>query len=554
MDPHPPATTHAVTNQAPPLAGLNAWTTDPALVEAVHRHGGGWRASALAELGALTGSAALRDLGREANLHPPQLRAFDRYGNRVNQVEFHPSYHALMRTSMAWELHSLPWTQPQAGAMVARCASTYLMSQVEPGHGCPITMTFAVVPALQHQPEVAAEWVPRVTATAYDPRDRPAHEKTACTMGMAMTEKQGGSDVRRNTTSATPLGARGPGQPYRLVGHKWFCSAPMCDAFLTLAYTDHGLSCFLVPRWRPDGTRNAMNLMRIKDKLGNRSKASSEIEYAGAWAVMVGAEGRGVPTIIEMVGHTRLDCVFGSAALMRRAVTEAVHHARHREAFGGRLADSALMQNVLADLAIESEAALALGMRLAAAFDAGRAGDEQEAAFARVATAVGKYLVCKRAPAVTFEAMECLGGNGYAEESGMPLLYREAPVNSIWEGSGNVMCLDVLRALRKEPASVAALMAELKAGAGHAPAYDRALAALHDQLGQPDALVAGARTFVERLGLLLQARLLQEHAPAAVAGLFVESRLAGRWSGAFGTLPPDPARLRPVLERALPVG
>ena len=550
--PPPDFATHAVTNQVPPLADTQAFDRDPALTAAVSRLGGGWHAPALRALGAATGSAELREHGRLANAHPPALKSFDRYGNRVNQVDFHPSYHHLMATSMAHRLHSLPWVEDRDGRMVARCAATYLMSQVEPGHGCPITMTFAAVPALRHQPDVAAEWIPRITAAAYDPRDRPAAEKSACTIGMAMTEKQGGSDVRRNTTSATPLGAGGPGQPYTLVGHKWFCSAPMCDAFLTLAYTDVGLSCFLVPRWRPDGGRNAMHIQRLKDKLGNRSNASSEIEYAGAWAVMVGPEGRGVPTIIEMVGHTRLDCVIGSAALLRRALTEAVHHARHRSAFGARLIEHGLMQNVLADLALESEAALALGMRLAQAFDDGR-HDPAAAAFARIATAAGKYLVCKRAPGAIFEAMECLGGNGYAEESGMPLLYREAPVNSIWEGSGNVMCLDVLRAMHKEPESVAALTAELQGGLGRDDRYDRFVQALLADLSGGAGQTWGARRRVEQIGLAVQARQLLEHAPAAVSEAFLASRLAGDRLGCFGTLPAG-VDADAILERALPVG
>ncbi len=544
--------THAVHNQAPPLAGTHSFRSDPVLQAALKREGGGGWLDRLDAIGQACGSAELREHGWLANHHPPELLAFDRYGNRVNQVRFHPSYHQLMATSMGWQLHSLPWVSDQPGAMVARCAGTYQMTQVEPGHGCPITMTFAAVPALRHQPDVAEQWLPRVTADRYDPRDIPAFDKTANTIGMAMTEKQGGSDVRRNSTTASPLGKGGPGQAYRLVGHKWFCSAPMCDAFLTLAYTEKGLSCFLVPRWTPQGDRNAMQIQRLKDKLGNRSNASSEIEYAGAWAVMVGPEGRGVPTIIEMVGHTRLDCVIGSAALMRRALAEAVHHARHREAFGARLADHALMKNVLADLALESEAALLLGLRLARAFDEAPA-DPGAAAFARIATAAAKYLVCKRAPGAIFEAMECLGGNGYAEESGLPLLYREAPVNSIWEGSGNVMCLDVLRALAKEPESGEALQAELAGGLGHDARYDRVVAELFADLAAAPAHPGSARRLVERMALALQARLLMAHAPAAVSDAFLSTRLAGDRLGCFGTLPPG-VDLDAIVERSLKVG
>ena len=548
-----PRATHTVDNQVPDLGDGNSYTADPALQGLVAHFGGGWHASDLEAWGAHCGQQRVREAGLVANQSAPRLEAFDRRGHRVNRVAYHPAYHDFMRASMAAGLHCLPWEAQRPGATVARCAMTYQVSGVEPGHGCPITMTFAVVPALRHDPKLAATWVPRVTGRTYDSADRPAPDKTACTMGMAMTEKQGGSDVRQNQTRAVYRGEDAQGSVYALTGHKWFCSAPMSDAFLTLAHTDRGLTCFLVPRWRPDGTKNAMHLQRLKDKLGNRSNASAEIEYDEAWAVRLGDEGRGVPTIIDMVGHTRLDCVLGSAGLLRRAVTEAVHHSRHRKAFGARLVDHTLMQNVLADLAVESEASIALGMRLAAAFDAAQAGDAQEAAFARAATAIGKYLVCKRVPGAVFEAMECLGGNGYIEASHLPLFYREAPVNSIWEGSGNVMCLDVLRALHREPASLEAVFAELATVQGHDDRLDATVASARRLLERPDALPFAARRLVETLGLALQAAVLLRTAPPAVADLFLASRLGGDRLGCFGTLRPG-VDAASMLERALPSG
>lgn len=384
-----------------------------------------------------------------ANQHKPEFHSHDRYGNRVDLVEFHPAYHELMRAAIEHELPSLPWTDPRPGAQVARAGLSYLHSQAEAGTGCPLTMTYASVPAIRLQADLAEKWLPKILSREYDPRNVPMEQKAGVTIGMAMTEKQGGTDVRANTTRAYPVGIPGPGQAYELVGHKWFCSAPMCDAFLTLAYTDKGLTCFLLPRHRPDGSRNQFYIQRLKDKLGNWSNASSEIEYRGALAWMVGEEGRGVPTIIEMVAMTRFDCMIGSSALMRQALTQAAHHCAYRKVGGRVLAEQPLMQNVLADLALESEAALALTLRMGHALD--RAHDEQEEKFARLVTAVGKYWICKRAPAMINEASECMGGAGYVEETILPRLYREAPVNSIWEGSGNVQCLDVLRALSKEP-------------------------------------------------------------------------------------------------------
>ncbi len=552
----PPAhgTTHAVLNQATPLEGHNSFTTDVALQEAVAREGASWSAAELTPLGATLGSAELIEHGRLANAHGPEVRLFDRFGHRVNQVRYHPSYHVLMKTSAEAGIHAQPWTDPRPGAMVTRLAKNFLMGQVEQGHGCPITMTFAVVPSLRLQPEIADVWLPRVTAWAYDGEDKPADQKAGCTMGMAMTEKQGGSDVRANTTRALPDGnATGPGAAYRLVGHKWFCSAPMSDAFLTLAHTERadgkgGLSCFLVPRWQPDGTRNAMWVQRLKEKVGNRSNGSSEIEYHGAWAQMVGEEGRGVRTIIEMVQHTRLDCVVGSAAQIRHAVAQATHHAHQRKAFGKRLAEHALMQNLLADLQLESEAATAVWARLGRAYDEGKT-DPVQRAFARIATAVSKYHICKRTPSVVYEAMEAHGGNGYVDDGPMGRLYRDAPLNSIWEGSGNVIALDVLRAMVREPEAVAAFRAELSLAAGVDRRYDAWLAKLADELADGADLELRARRLVERMALAFEASLLLRHAPAAVSDAFVATRLGGDHGGELGTLPRG-LDLSAILSRA----
>jgi putative acyl-CoA dehydrogenase len=426
----------------------------------------------------------------------------------------------------------------------------YLYYQQEAGVGCPLTMTFAAVPALRKQPEIADEWIPRITSNVYDPRFIPAAQKRGALIGMAMTEKQGGSDVRANTTRARAIGHGGPGGEYLLTGHKWFCSAPMNDAFLTLAQAERGLSCFLVPRWRPDGTRNSIAIQRLKDKLGNRSNASSEIEYRDTWAQLVGEEGRGVPTIIEMVNHTRLDCVIGSAALMRQAIAQAVHHAAHRRAFGKLLIDQPAMQNVLADLALECEAATALMLRLARAYD--RADDERERAFSRIATAVAKFWVCKRTPQLVAEALECLGGNGYVEESIMPRLYREAPLNSIWEGSGNVMCLDVLRAIHREPKSLEALTAELQSAKGMNADYDRFLAQLEADLHDPNDAELRARHIVECLALALEASVLLNAKNSQIADAFIASRLAGRRTGIYGTLSAG-TPFRAIVDRARPV-
>jgi len=539
--------THDVANQPPPLVGYDVAARDAALLEGLRREGGGWDEDGLHALGTRAGSEEAIAWGFDANRNEPELRTHDRYGNRIDEVAFHPSWHRLMEVAVANGLHGSPWREPREGAHVARAARFYVWSQAESGHGCPISMTYASVPVLRRRADLAALFEPVLTSTTYDPSLRPLREKAGALCGMAMTEKQGGSDVRANTTRAEPF----DGDTYALTGHKWFCSAPMCDAFLVLAQAPAGLTCFFLPRVLPDGTRNAFRMQRLKDKLGNRSNASSEIELDNALALRVGEEGRGVATIIEMVNYTRLDCIAGSASLMRQAFAQAAHHARHRRAFGALLADQPLMRNVLADLALESEAATALLLRLARAVD--RAGtDPEEAAFARLGIALGKYWVCKRAPMHTGEAMECLGGNGYVEESIMPRLYREAPVNSIWEGSGNVNALDVLRAIERHPESLEAYVAEVER-AGHAvPALKRALAAVRSGLAAPAATLArDARRIVEAMALLLQASLLVRHAPAAVADAFCAARLGGEGGFAFGTLPPS-ADTATILERAWP--
>jgi putative acyl-CoA dehydrogenase len=530
--PDDPHATHTVFNQPPPFGEVNLFTADRVLVEALSREGAGWAAERVQAFGDIAGRAETIELGFLANAHPPVLKTHDRRGVRIDEVEFHPSWHALLRLGVEHGLHALPWREPRPGAQVARAALFMILAEVEAGVGCPLSMTASAVPALRAQPELAAEWEPRFTSVAYDPRPGPAREKAGALCGMAMTEKQGGSDVRANTTVARPVGAGGPGAEYELTGHKWFCSAPMCDAFLVLAQAPGGLSCFLVPRFTPDGARNRVHLQRLKDKLGNRSNASSEVEFRGTWARLVGEEGRGVATILEMVNHTRLDCAIGSAAGMRVALARALHHARHRHAFGRLLIDQPLMRNVLADLAVESEAATVAMMRLARAYDA-----EPEAPFRRLATAVLKYWICRRAPVHAAEALECLGGNGYVEEWGLARLYREAPLNSIWEGSGNVQCLDVLRALQKSPASLDAVLAEIDLARGADRRLDAFAAALREDFGRAGDVEVQARFLVERLALALQASLLLRHAPAAVADAFCASRLAGEGGRAFGTLP-----------------
>ncbi|MBS7413929.1 acyl-CoA dehydrogenase family protein [Pseudomonas syringae] len=540
------AETHEVTNQPPPLDGANLYRIDVPLQEWNSRFGAGWAQPRIDAYGALAGGP-LMAAGFLANQHKPEFASHDRYGHRIDLVEFHPAYHQLMSAAIKHGIPSLPWTDPQPGAHVARAAMSYLHTQADPGSGCPLTMTFASVPALKLQPDLAEIWLPKVLSTEYDPSNVGIAHKNGATIGMAMTEKQGGTDVRANTTRAFPVGAGGPGQAYELVGHKWFCSAPMCDAFLTLAQTDKGLSCFLLPRHRPDDTRNEFYIQRLKNKLGNWSNASSEVEFRGALAWMIGEEGRGVPTIIEMVAMTRFDCMIGSSALMRQALTQATHHCAHRAVSGRLLAEQPLMQNVLADLALESEAALALTLRMGRALD--HQDDDHEKRFVRLVTAVGKYWICKRAPAMINEAAECLGGAGYVEDSILPRLYREAPVNSTWEGSGNVQCLDVLRTLSKEPGALDALFDEL--GDGHG---DRHLAAHIDKLKvafrDTGDIQYRARQLTEDIAIALQGKLLLEAGNAAVSEGFIAGRLvsSGRVYGAL----PKGVDVETLLQRSSP--
>ncbi|MGW8601789.1 acyl-CoA dehydrogenase family protein [Streptomyces sp. NPDC055893] len=529
-------TTHEVTNQVPPLTGYDV-SADPALLEALRREGAGWAEAEVRELGTRAGGAQAQDWGRLAERHSPVLHTHDRHGHRIDEVEFHPHWHDLMDVAVRHGLHGAPWRDERPGAHVARAAKVFVWGQADAGHLCPVSMTYAAVPALRAQPELAEVYEPLLTSSSYDFGLRVPTEKRGIIAGMSMTEKQGGSDVRANTTRAVPTGEPGL---YALTGHKWFTSAPMSDVFLTLAQAPGGISCFLVPRVLPDGSRNAIRLQRLKDKLGNRSNASSEIEYEGALGRLVGEEGRGVATIIRMVNMTRLDCAISSASGMRLGLVQAVHHATHRDAFGARLVDQPLMRNVLADLAVEAEAATLAALRLAGAVDRATRGDAQEEQLRRLGLAVTKYWVCKRAPAHAAEALECLGGNGYVEDSGLPRLYRESPLPSIWEGSGNVAALDVLRAMARQPQAVEAFFAEVELGAGADRRLDAAVAGLRKDLvglGDPDAAAYGARRLVERLALVLQGSLLVRHGNPAVADAFCASRLDGDRGLAFGTLP-----------------
>src|SRR3954471_11809386 len=531
--------THQVTNQVPPLSGHDPIAGDTALAEACERHADAAMLDSLADLGRLAGSEQAQEWGRLANENPPRLRTHDRFGHRVDEVEFHPAWHDLMRTAVEHGLAGAPWTDPSPYAHVRRAVGYLGWTQVEMGHGCPVTMTYAAVPALRRNPELAARYEPGLTATAYQFGLAEPTGKRGLVAGMGMTEKQGGSDVRANTTRAVP----NSDGTYALTGHKWFTSAPMSDLFLVLAQLPEGVSCFLVPRVLPDHSRNVFHVQRLKDKLGDRSNASSEVEFDGTTGWLVGEAGRGVPAIIEMVNTTRLDCVLGSAATVRAALTQAIHHARHRAAFGALLVDQPLMQNVLADLAVESEAATALAVRLAAAVDAG------ESDFLRLAGAAAKFWVCKRTPAVVAEALEVLGGNGYVEDSGLPRLYRQAPLNSVWEGSGNVIALDVLRALGRQSGSLAAVAAELDLARGADARYDAAVKRLADELGDPDQLPLRARRIAGLLALCLQGSLLLRYAPREVADAFCATRLGGDWGAVLGTLPPS-AQVGALIERS----
>ena len=538
-----------VTNQPPPLEPYNLLQTDRVLGAALVRENAGWAVDELSALGTTLGAPETIRLGSAANCNPPILRAYDRYGHRIDEVEFHPAWHALLSLAVGAGLHASPWAEPRPGAHVARAAGTFMLAQIESGVYCPIAMTYGAVPALRQAPMAAAEWLPRIFSRQYDPRFRPAAEKTGVLLGMAMTENQGGSDLRTNTTQAELRGNDGGRRLFGLSGQKWFMSAPMCDAFLVLAQAKGGLSCFLVPRWRRDGKRNAIHLIRLKDKLGNRSNASSEVEFAGAEGELIGEEGRGIPTIIEMSNYARLDCAIGSTGLIRQAVAQAIHHASYRVAFQKKLIDQALMTNVLADLALESEAATVLTMRLARAYDE---DDQTALVWRRVMTPAAKFWICKRAPLVAAEAMEVLGGSGYVEDCVMPRLYREVPVNSIWEGAGNIMCLDVLRALERMTGATELLLREV-AEAAHADKRLQTLAGrLQKKLAGSDWRdEAQARRIVRDLVLAMQTALLLRHAPAPVAEAFCASRLGDEPGGTFGLLPPG-IDCRAIVERAAP--
>ena len=543
------AQTHDVINVSKELTDYNMFAVDQALKEAVSREGAAWAVPQLESFGALVGTTDYLELGNQANRYGPELDTHDRFGNRIDLIRFHPAYHTLMKTAIEHGLHAAPWATPKAGAHVARAAMVYLQSQCEAGHICPITMTHASIPTLRHNPDLASRWEPKITAFQYDPRNVPDTEKKAVTIGMAMTEKQGGSDVQANTTKAIPIGHDGGSELYELVGHKYFVSAPMCDAFLVLAQAPKGLSCFLLPRWRPDGSKNPLQILRLKRKMGNVSNASSETELRGALAWRVGDEGRGVRTILEMVAMTRFDCMVGSTAGQRAAVAQALHHCSLRSAFGKKLIDQPLMQNVLADLALEQEGSLALTMRVARALD--HRDQPHEDQLVRLITAVGKYWICKRTPAHAYEAMECIGGSGVMEDSPFPRLFRESPINAIWEGSGNVQCLDVLRAMAKSPEVVDSLFIELSKAKGNHKAFDASLLRLQKELSQQQDLEYRARSLVEQMALSLQAALLLQHAPHAVADAFCSSRLETQGTHNFGNLPSG-LDVKGILARAMP--
>ncbi len=544
-DPIAQLPTHEVTNMPPHMGNQNLWQDDKALQHWTKVEGGTCHTDHIAHVGLLTGLDETFEKANQANRHGPELHAFDRYGMRINAVEFHPAYHDLMDLAISNKVHNFAWHNENNAGHVGQSVLTYMFSQPEGGVMCPMAMTYSVVPSLRITPSVAKTWMPKILSTQYDRRDIPVNEKTGAMIGMFMTEKQGGSDVRANSTSARPFG-----EGYLLTGHKYFCSAPMCDAFLVLANTENmGISCFIVPRWRTDGSRNNLFIQKTKDKLGNRSNASTEMELQDTWGVMLGDEGRGIRTIIEMVTGNRLYCAMSSAGIMRQALVQALHHTSHRSAFQKRLIQQPLMQNVLADMAVEVEAALALGLRIARAMDT--ANDPAQAALARIGTTVAKYWNTKRCPSLVVEALECHGGPGYIEESIMPRLYREAPLNSIWEGSGNVMGLDVMRAIGREPETISALMAEVEKARGNNPNLDRAIDDLRDELANPDGIEARMRMITEMIALTLQGALLTCHGESAVADAFCASRLAPRYRGAFGTLPKG-LDLDAIISRALP--
>jgi putative acyl-CoA dehydrogenase len=543
------AATHEVSNQVPPLEEYNAYEQDQVLVAAVGREGAGWAAEHIRALGAEVGTAKVQDLARLANKFTPELKTHDRRGHRIDFVEYHPAYHELMRIAFGAEVHSFAWTHDRPGSHVARAALTYLWNQAENGTACPTGMNYSAVPVLRETPSIGDVWVPALTSAKYDPRPLPIAEKSGATMGMTLTEKQGGSDLRANTTRARALDGGGPGTRYELTGHKWFCSAPMCDGFYTIAYTDEGPTCFMVPRSLPDGTRNRFFIQRLKDKLGNRSNASSEIEYRGTLAWAISEEGRGIKSALGMIHLTRLDFMVGSAGLMRQALSQAIHHASHRRTFQRVLVDQPLMRNVLADLAVESEANTVLAFRLARACDEALRGDRTARLLERVAVSVAKYWNCKRAATFIHESLECHGGNGFVEEHIMPRLYREAPLNGIWEGSGNVIVLDVMRAVEREPDAVPVLLDEVRKARGADRRLDAFTDRLEAELGDQSNFENRGRAVVEMMVLALQGALLVQHSTAAVADAFCASRLEGNWGRAFGTLPAN-LNLREIVERA----
>jgi len=544
--------THEVVNQPPALENYNCYEQDIALRHSVKINGAGWAEQDLQRFGAITGSREVIEWGFQANENKPVLHTHDRHGARSDEVRFHPAYHQLMNLSITEGLHSAHWSDPKAGAQVARAAKYYMMAQVEIGHCCPVTMTSAAIPALKKQPDLFKQWAPKIIARDYDPRNIPDSQKTGLTIGMAMTEKQGGSDVRSNSTRAYAVGAAGPGQLYELVGHKYFVSAPMCDAFLVLAQTEKGVSCFLVPRWQPDGRKNPLQIQKLKNKMGNVSNASSETELRGALGWMVGEDGRGVAAILNMVSMTRFDCMIGSASGMRQAVAQITHHCHQRAAFGKILTDQPLMQNVLADLILESEAALALTMRVARALD-NSDDDEQEKLLVRMATAVGKYWICKRTPGHAYEAMECIGGSGVMEDTIMPRLFRESPVNSVWEGSGNVQCLDMLRAMSKNPGSLEAFMGEMDGARGENALLDRAIDDVGNYFTAHNDMEYHARTIVGKMALAIEGASLIQYGDPMVAEAFCAARLSGDNSGwVYGTLPAN-IDCQAIIERATPV-
>ena len=528
--------THEVENMPPYMGNQDLWKNDKNLRDAVNREGAGWAEKNLSAFGHLMGRTEMFDHAEKANKNPPELKAFDQYGNRINYVDYHPSYHHLLGVAIKNEIPSFAWNHKKEGSQVAHMALTYMFSQVEGGVMCPMAMTYSVIPALKHNPDLEAQWLPKVLSNEYDDRDIPIDQKLGGTIGMFMTEKQGGSDVRANSTRAKPVSSSvGNGSEYLLTGHKYFCSAPMCDAFLVLANTNVGLSCFLVPRWKPNGERNSFFIQRLKDKLGNRSNASSEIELDNTLGTMIGEEGKGIKTILDMVIGNRIYCAVSSASLMRQAVVQVLHHVSHRSAFQKRLIDQPLMRNVVADMILESEAALNLSLRVARAVD-NQNSNEDERSFARISTAISKYWVTKRAPYLVFEALECHGGPGYIEESVMPRLYREAPLNSIWEGSGNVMCLDVLRALQRDKNALPALLKELDLAKGANRNFDVSLANLKSNLDSSKGIETEARLITEKMACLIQASIFIRSGQEEKISAFCYSRLGSIWSGAFGTL------------------